>query len=69
MIKAQHLGSHDDLRAVWPQVKILDARRVIFRIGGHKFRLVADMRYDLGRVYIRWIGTHEEYNDINPEEV
>ncbi len=31
-------------------------------IGGNKYRLVVDMRYDLGRIYIRHVLTHEEYN-------
>jgi mRNA interferase HigB len=33
----------------------------VFNIGGNKYRLIVDMRYDLGRVYIRSVLTHEEY--------
>jgi mRNA interferase HigB len=33
----------------------------VFNIGGNKYRLVVDMRYDLGRIYIRHVLTHEEY--------
>jgi mRNA interferase HigB len=33
----------------------------VFNIGGNKYRLVVDMRYDLGRIYIRYVLTHEEY--------
>jgi mRNA interferase HigB len=68
-MRSRRLRNHRELQAVWPQVKVLGARRVVFRVGGHKFRLVADMRYDLGRIYVRWVGTHEEYNDIKAEEV
>lgn len=64
-MRAHRLGSHAELQSVWPQVKLLNARRVVFRIGGHRFRLIAEMRYDLGRIYVRWMGTHEEYNDID----
>ena len=35
--------------------------RTVFNIGGNDFRLVVDMRYDLGRVYIRHVLTHAEY--------
>lgn len=69
VMRANRLGSHEDLMAVWPQVKVLNSRRVIFRIGGHKYRLIAEMRYDLGRIYVRWIGTHEAYNSMNVEDV
>jgi len=34
---------------------------MVFNIGGTKYRLVADVRYDLGRVYIRHVLTHAEY--------
>lgn len=67
VMRAHRLGSHAELRSVWPQVKLLNARRVVFRIGGDRFRLIAEMRYDLGRIYVRWIGTHEQYNDIDVE--
>lgn len=36
--------------------------RTVFDIGGNKYRLVVDMRYDLGRIYIRHLLTHEEYD-------
>jgi mRNA interferase HigB len=45
-------------------VKPLDAWFQVFNIGGHKYRLVVNVRYDLGRVYIRHVLTHEEYDEI-----
>lgn len=69
VMRRHRLGGHAELRSVWPQVKLLNARRVVFRIGGHRYRLIAEMRYDLGRIYVRWIGTHEEYNNIDVKEM
>lgn len=40
----------------------LGARRTVFNIGGNRYRLVVDMRYDLRRVYVRHVLTHEEYD-------
>ena len=34
----------------------------VFNVGGNKYRLVVDIRYDLGRVYVRAVLTHEEYD-------
>ncbi len=34
---------------------------MVFNIGG-KYRLVVDIRYDLGRIYVRHVLTHEEYD-------
>lgn len=35
---------------------------VVFNIGGNKFRLIAAIHYDRGRVYIRHVLTHKEYD-------
>jgi mRNA interferase HigB len=43
--------------------------RVIFNVGGNKYRLVAHVNYSFGIVYIKFVGTHREYDDIDPETV
>lgn len=46
----------------FPTASFLGARRTVFNIGGNKYRLVVDMRYDLERVYVRDVLTHAEYD-------
>ena len=48
---------------------ILRSGRAIFDIGGNKYRLVAAIHYRGERVYIRFIGTHRDYDQINAETV
>ena len=36
----------------------------MFDIAGNRYRLVVDMRYDLGRVYIRHVVTHADYDRL-----
>ena len=48
---------------------ILRCGRVVFNICGNKHRLVVHIRYDLGIVFIRFIGTHAEYDKIDAETV
>jgi mRNA interferase HigB len=43
--------------------------RVIFDIGGNKYRLVVHVAYRFKRVLIKFIGTHKEYDRIDPETV
>ena len=43
--------------------------RVVFRIKGNDFRLVVHINYSYGIVYIKFVGTHAEYNEIDPETV
>jgi mRNA interferase HigB len=49
------------VREDFPTVDFLGEWRTVFNIGGNKFRLSVDMRYDLGRVYVRRVMTHAEY--------
>ena len=43
--------------------------RVIFDIGGNKYRLIVHFAYPYGRALIKFIGTHAEYDAIDPETV
>ena len=62
IVKGRKYGSPHELREDFPTASFLGARRTVFNIGGNKYRLVVDMRYDLGRVYVREVLTHEEYD-------
>ncbi len=62
ILKGSHYGSPHELRTDFPTASFLGARRTVFNIGGNKYRLVVDMRYDLGRVYVREVLTHAEYD-------
>ena len=42
--------------------------RVVFNIAGNKYRLVVYINYAFHTVYIRFVGTHREYDDLNIEE-
>lgn len=58
-----------DVTARYASASILKAGRVVFNIGGNKYRLVVKINYDFGIIYVRFIGTHDEYNAIDAEEV
>jgi mRNA interferase HigB len=48
-------------------VDFLAGNRVIFDLGGNKYRLVAKINYPLQVVFVRFIGTHAEYDRIDAE--
>ena len=39
--------------------------RVVFNIGGNKYRLVVEMQYRAGIAWVKFIGTHAQYDKIN----
>jgi len=43
--------------------------RVVFNIAGNKYRLVVKVRYDKQRVFIKFIGTHQAYDQIDVGEI
>src|SRR5687767_14629053 len=44
---------------------ILNNERVVFNIKGNKYRLVASINYPKGWLFIKFIGTHADYDKIN----
>jgi mRNA interferase HigB len=51
------------------QASFVADNRVLFNIGGNKYRLVAHVNYGFRIVYIKFIGTHAEYDRIDPETI
>ena len=52
-----------------PRRSIVGNDRVVFNIAGNKYRLIVRVNYPYRVVYIRFIGTHEQYDRINVKEV
>jgi mRNA interferase HigB len=55
----------DDVKSVYPSASFLAGNRVVFNIKGNKYRLVVAVKYEFFAVYIRFIGTHAEYDKID----
>jgi mRNA interferase HigB len=58
-----------DIKAKYKEASILKARRVVFNICGNKYRLVVRINYQYAVIYIRFVGTHKEYNKIDAETI
>lgn len=57
--------SPDEIKTRYPHASILHNNRVVFNIAGNKYRLVVKIHYNSGVVYIRFTGTHAEYDKID----
>ena len=53
----------------YPTASIIANDRVVFNIKGNTYRLVVHIRYQHHKVFIRFIGTHADYDKIEAEEV
>jgi len=54
-----------DIKNKYPHASILSDNRVVFNIKGNTYRLVVKINYDYGQVFIRFVGTHAEYDKID----
>ncbi|WP_448197138.1 type II toxin-antitoxin system HigB family toxin [Pseudomonas putida] len=43
--------------------------RVVFNIGGNKYRLVVEMQYRAGIAWVKFVGTHKRYDEIDVETI
>jgi mRNA interferase HigB len=62
-------ASPADVKADFGNASILRDGRVVFNIAGNKYRLVAWINYPYRVVYIRFIGTHAEYDAIEAQTI
>ena len=58
-----------DVKQTYINASILKNSRVVFNIKGNTYRLVAKVNYEKQWLFIRFIGTHEEYDSIDAENI
>ena len=57
------------VKAKYRNASIVGSDRVVFNIKGNDYRLVVRINYPYRTVYVRFVGTHAEYDAIDVEEV
>jgi mRNA interferase HigB len=62
-------ASPAEVKAAFSHASIAKNSRVVFNIAGNKYRLVVRINYAFRIAYIRFIGSHREYDSIDVEEV
>jgi mRNA interferase HigB len=63
--KAVRWRSFRDVKIDYPTADVLPGNRVIFDVKGNPYRLIVKIHYNTGYVYVRFIGTHAEYDRID----
>jgi mRNA interferase HigB len=58
-----------DVKAQFGNASVLQYGRVVFNIGGNKYRIVVWIDYSYRILYIRFIGTHKQYDDIDAQTI
>jgi mRNA interferase HigB len=58
-----------DVKARYAHASIVGADRVVFNIKGNAYRLVAGVNYGRSTLFIKWLGTHKEYDKIDARTI
>ena len=58
-----------DIKREYPSASILEDNRVVFNIKGNHYRLIVKISYEYGMIWIRFVGTHAEYDKIDATKI
>jgi len=61
--------SSADLKESYATASVLDAERVVFNVKGNDYRLVTAIDYQRKTVFIKWVGSHADYDKIDARTV
>jgi len=62
-------NSPAEIKAIYRSVSILPNNRVVFNIKGNTYRLIVVVEYSQGKMFIRFVGTHAEYDRIDATSI
>lgn len=63
------LENPNQLKAYFPNVSLLNDNRVVINIHGNDYRLVLKINYKAQIVFVRFLGTHAEYDKIDANKI
>lgn len=67
--KASDWKSPNDIKKSYINASILKNSRVVFNIKGNSYRLIVKFNYERQWAFIRFVGTHAEYDEINADTI
>jgi mRNA interferase HigB len=62
-------NSPNKIKNDYTSASILKSGRVVFNICGNKYRLIVDINYERQWIFIRFIGTHKEYDTVDSDKI
>jgi mRNA interferase HigB len=62
-------ASPNEIKNEYPSASIIGNDRVVFNIKGNSYRLIVKINFDYQMVWIRFVGTHSEYDKVNAKTI
>lgn len=64
-VKQAQWASPQEIKNAYRSASILPNNRVVFNIKGNQYRIIVAIKYDFRIVYVRFVGTHAEYDKVD----
>ena len=61
--------NHNEIKTEYPGASIIGNDRIMFNIKGNSYRLIVKINFDYQMIWIRFIGTHSEYDKVNAKTI
>ena len=58
-------SNHNELKAIYPKADYVGNERYVFNLKGNDYRMIVVVVFVGKTVFIRWVGTHAEYDKLN----
>lgn len=68
-VKCSEWKNSNDLKKQYKNASIIGEGRVVFNIKGNDYRLVVAIDYEFQVVFVRFIGTHKQYDKIDVKKI
>jgi mRNA interferase HigB len=68
-VRKANWKSTADVKRLYASASVVSAERIIFNIKGNDYRLVVAVDFEKRLVWIKWIGTHKQYDRISAKVV
>jgi mRNA interferase HigB len=68
-VSKAHWRNAADVKQLYATASVVSAERVVFNIKGNAYRLVVSVDFEKSIVWIKWLGTHRDYDRIDVTKV
>jgi len=55
----------NEIKAQYKSASVVGKNRIVFNIAGNKYRLIVAIAYQFGAIYIKFVGSHQEYDKVD----
>ena len=68
-VKKSEWKNFADMRKTFNSVDAIGGQRYVFNVKGNEYRIVAIIKFTIGFLYVRFVGTHSEYDKIDSKTI